>query len=374
MATVVNMHLHISNETPGKKYFPWQQTKLVCIEWAYGGRGPTKGKPPFTRDAMALFPRQGMRFADPEGKYTIQGMDWGGVDMATILPIDYDLSWGSHSDITIEEKHQHQAELANKFPGRFIPTGGPDPRRAGAVEIFERSVKEYGCKGLKLIPKNGYYPWEAEPYELFKKCLDLGLPVLICTQGAGVGGGYNRARFADPVHLSDVTGDFPDMKIVNLHAGSPHYNYFEMSVHVAEGNSNCSIVMDLWLAYATGQERTMTPYGFPPGVEPNEETIVLMLAKARDVLGSHRIMWGTDEHLGPATTKENAWPTGGPAVKWLKRLPATGKKYGKVFTQQEVDEILGGNALRIMGVKPAPEWEMPEKYGYSVRIPRPKYS
>ena len=107
MGLVINNHMHINNEVPGKKYFPWQQTWLVCMRWAYE-ETPTKGIPSpsgFDRDPHALYPRQGLRFADPEGTHTIEAMDEGGIDMSVILrrqprrrrpaSIDYDFSWGS---------------------------------------------------------------------------------------------------------------------------------------------------------------------------------------------------------------------------------------------------------------------------------------
>ena len=46
MGLVINNHMHMNNEVPGKKYFPWQQTWLVCMEWAYGGRSANGGRPP----------------------------------------------------------------------------------------------------------------------------------------------------------------------------------------------------------------------------------------------------------------------------------------------------------------------------------------
>ena len=97
MGLTIDNHMHINNEVPGKKYFPWQQTWLVCMRWAYNGSGyyggtPDGGRPPFDRDPNALYPRQGLRFADPEGTYTIAAMDEGGIDMSVILPIDYDFS------------------------------------------------------------------------------------------------------------------------------------------------------------------------------------------------------------------------------------------------------------------------------------------
>ena len=99
MGLVINNHMHMNNEVPGKKYFPWQQTWLVCMEWAYGGRSANRGRPPYDRDPNSLYPRQGLRFADPEGTYTIAAMDEGVIDVSAILPIDYDF-WASYRVLT----------------------------------------------------------------------------------------------------------------------------------------------------------------------------------------------------------------------------------------------------------------------------------
>ena len=369
MGIVIDNHRHINSEVPGRKYFPWQQTWLVCMEWAYGGRNPQKGLPPYERDPHALYPRQGLRFADPEGTHTIAAMDKGGIDMCVILPIDYDFSWGSQSDIQIEEKHEHQAEMVKKYPGRFVSFGGPDPRRAGAKEIFKRAVTQHGAKGLKLIPKNGYYPWQEECYELFDVCMEYGLPMYSCTEPNT--GGYNRGRFTDPIHLLDVVGDYPDMPLTVLHAGNPLFDAFEKSLFVASGNANTSIQLDYWLKPAAGVEEAMgSPiFGLPLGNNVlNEEVAVMMLARARDIIGAHKITWGIDGHFGPRM-RASGWKI----APWLKGLIKTAAKYDQKFTQEEVDLILGENVSRTLGLKEYPEWERPAKYGYTRRVPRPRY-
>ena len=375
MGLTINNHMHINNEAPGKKYFPWQQTWLVSMQWAYNGsfsyygRTPNTGLPPFDRDPNALYPRQGLRFADPEGTYTIAAMDEGGIDVSVILPIDYDFSWGSQAEMSIEEKHEHQAQMVAKYPGRFVHFGGPDPRRAGAKEIFKRSITEHGAKGLKIIPKNGYYPWQEECYELYDVCMEYGVAMSSCTEPNT--GGYNRGRFADPLHLLDVVGDYPDMPLTLLHAGNPLYDYFEKSLFVASGNHNTSIELDYWLAPASGMvEAAHAPiFGLPLGSTVlNEETAVLMLARARDILGAHKISWGIDGHFGPRMQA-----TGWKIAPWLKGLVKTAAKYGQTFTQEEVDLILGENVARTLGIKEYPEWERPAKYGYTRRVPRPRY-
>ena len=374
MGLAINNHMHINCEVPGKKYFPWQQTWLICMQWAYNGGGyygrtPGAGGPPFDKDPSALYPRQGLRFADPEGTHTLAAMDEGGIDMSVILPIDYDFSRGSHSDIQIEEKHEHQARMVEKYPGRFVHFGGPDPRRPGAKEIFKRAITQHGAKGLKIIPKNGYYPWQEECYELYDVCVEYGVPVYCCTEPES--GGYNRGRFSDPLDLLDVIGDFPDMPLTVLHAGNPLYEYFEKSLFVASGNPNTSIEMNYWLKPAAGVAEAMNAqvYGLPLGNNQlTEEVGVMMLARARDILGANKITWGIDGYFGPRMSA-----TGWKIAPWLKGLVKTAAKYNQTFTQEKVDLILGENVARTLGIKQYPEWEKPAKYGYTKRVPRPRY-
>ena len=374
MGIVIDNHIHINNEVPGRKYFPWQQTWLVCMEWAYGGRSPQKGVPPYDRDPNALYARQGLRFADPDGTYTIAAYDRGGIDMGVILPIDYDMSWGSQSDIQIEEKHEHQAQMVAKHPGRFVHFGGPDPRRAGSKEIFKRSITEHGAKGLKIVPKMGYYPWQEECYELYDVCIEYGVPMYTCTEPNT--GGYNRGRFSDPLHVVDVVGDFPDMLVTLLHAGNPLYDYFEKSLFVASGNPNTSIELNYWLKAAGGVAEVKTGprggadvFGLPPGQnELTDELTMLLLTRARDILGAHKITWGIDGHFGPQMKN-----SGEKVAPWLKNLVKNAAKFGHKFTQEETDMILGENVARTLGIKEHPEWEKKAKYGYTRRTPQPRY-
>ena len=160
--------------------------------------------------------------SDPDGTYTIANMDDQGVDAAIVLPVDYDLTFGEESPLSIDEKHQHLGELQKKYPGRIIAMAGPDPRRTNALELFKRGINEYGLQGLKLIPSNGYYPWDPRISPLYEFCLDHDLPVLSCTQMSS-GGGYRYARFSQPLQLNDVLCDFPVATIV--HCNSPSFSH-----------------------------------------------------------------------------------------------------------------------------------------------------
>ena len=358
----------MSSEVPGKRYFPWRQTRHVAMNWAYGGLAPRHGQPPFERRADALIEKQGLRIADPTGEYTIKDMDEAGVDAAVLLPIDYDFSWGSPSDITIEEKHRHLSEMQEKHPGRFVALAGPDPRRPGVVEIFERAIEEHKLQGLKLIPKAGYYAWDERIFPLYERCLDYELPVAICTQPDG--GGYNRDRFAQPVHLSDVVAEYPDLKLVVLHAGAPLYHWLEESINAVARNTNAVISLDMWI-------RGFSPApAMIPSFATDEEAVIRIIHRVREVMGAHRIMWGTDSHHGPASNGKDLFgrATGygeTEMVRWLKKLPENAAKYGITFTQEETDLILGDNAGRVFGIDEYPEWRRAENYRQRRRLPSP---
>ncbi len=367
MAHVVDTHKHMINQTDGKQYFPWQQMWHQALNWAYGAHAPNRGQPPFERDPSRLAPIMMDRLNDPAGEWTTKDMDDAGVTSSIALPIDYDFSWGSASDITIEEKHQYLARMQEKYPGRYYGLAGPDPRRPGAVEIFNRGITEHKLNGLKMIPKMGFYVWDEKCYQLFDRCLEYDVPAFVCTQPEG--GGYNRMRFTDPIHLDDVVGDYPDMKLVALHAGAPLYDFFEHALLVCARGNNSYISLDMWL---WGFE--MLVPNFIPNIMTDEEAIVRLLARARDVMGIHKIMWGSDTFSGPRVHGKNLFgrATGFgilELVDWLKRLPETAAKYGKQFTKEEVDMLLGDNAARVVGFQSAPEWERPHKYQYSRRMP-----
>jgi predicted TIM-barrel fold metal-dependent hydrolase len=66
----------------------------------------------------------------------------------------------------------------------------------------------------------------------------------------------------------------------------------------------------------------------------------------RDVVGAHRILFGTDEpSLIPGDFElTKRW------VQLFKNLPEGAKKYGVDFSQEETELILYGNAERIFKI------------------------
>lgn len=371
MANIVNAHQHISNATEARHYLPARQTWHYCMDWAYAGGWSRdyEGKvPPYQRDPERLLQEAELRIADPNGNWTLAEMDDAGVDTSILVPIDSDFSWGSSSDISIEEKHEHIAGLQRTYPGRLYGLAGPDPRRPGADQIVDRALGDLGLHGLKVTPKAGYYPWDERAYRLYQLCLESDVPVAICTGPDG--GGQNRDRFAQPIHVTDVVADYPDLSIVLLHGGAPFYHWLEESICVAGRGINVSLELDYWIAGFHPVPNLL------PDLVSDEETVVILLSRVRDILGAHRIMWGSDTFAGPGnkgnTVFGSAYGFGlGTVVTWLRNLPEVAARYGKVFTDDEVDSILGENARREFRLAEVPNWVRPHQFGLARPSPMP---
>ena len=111
------------------------------------------------------------------GEKLIAEMDDAGVDRSVTFVPDYALRLGD-GIFSPHGENLIQVELMRKYPDRIIPFFGIDPRRLGAGESFERAVKEWGVKGLKLHPAVGYFPHDRAAYPLYQTCVDHGLPVI----------------------------------------------------------------------------------------------------------------------------------------------------------------------------------------------------
>ena len=198
--------------------------------------------------------------------------------------------------------------------------------------------------------------------------MDNDLPVLSCTQ-FNSGGGYRYARFSQPLQLNDVLCDFPDLKMVLLHAGHAKLDWFEESILVAMNNPNVYIQIDVWVQ-GTGIPRDPRTSLFPLNAFNAEETIVTMLARAKYALGAHRILFGTDTESGPAFQGDNSVRGFGykNLIDWWRKLPQTAAKYGFSFTDEEIGMILDTNAKRLFKLEATPpDLEVRGKYDSLVK-------
>ena len=357
MATVIDAHKHLITGTPGNEYLSPHYRMDRVFGWAYSGsQWALDG---YDRDPMDLYPRMEARVADPDGSATIAAMDKGGVDASVLIHSDFGPSRGDSAPKSVEEAHQDFANLQKKYPGRLYAFAGPDVRRPGALELVEKAITEWDARGLKVMPQFGYYPSDRILYPFYQLCLEHDLPVAICTNYESA---YSRAIFNDPIHITSLVADFPDLNVIIFHSGYPFDHWFQVSVQIARSAYNVYLEFAGWNTGGGGKRPDLT-----------EEQRVRMLGYARDMVGAHKMIMGTDmQHSNSAWGERRLIRYERDLEEW-RDLPAIAKKYGVAFSQEEVDLMMGLNIGRLIHVVDMPKYNK-RKYGWSVTTPPPRLS
>lgn len=235
------------------------------------------------------------RMMTPES--LVRMLDENGVDYAVALG-------GLNSVTTGMIPNEYVAELC-ATTGRLIPFCNINPGLVSEpVRELERCVRELGARGLKLYPTyQFFYPNEQRLYPLYEKAQELGIPVMFHT-GSSVFRG-SRLKYGDPLFLDDVATDFPGLNIVQAHGGRGFW--YDRAFFLAHVHPNVYLEIS----------------GLPP---QNLLTYFPQLPKL-----SYKVIFGSD------------WP--GPSIRrnieTIRCLP---------FTTEQLDQILGGTAARLLGL------------------------
>jgi len=258
---------------------------------------------------------------DPKGEALINDMESNGIDKTVLLPMDYWILFGEPKG-SIEVQLKAYADLQNRHPDKIIAFTTVDPRRPDAVDIVERSIKEWGLKGLNLYPQTGYFMNEPNTYRVLEKVSEFNLPVT-CHTGQ-LGAAPLRAKYGDPIYLDDVVQDFPDLKVT---AGHMAFGWHEQLFYLAGLRYNLLTDVSAWQDVA----------------KANYVKFCQVLRHALDRLGPQRILFGTDNPFVAAlmSTKDYA--------DMIKDLPQNAPD-GITFTEAEVNGILGDNAATILSL------------------------
>jgi predicted TIM-barrel fold metal-dependent hydrolase len=260
-------------------------------------------------------------FWDPTGDRLIKAMDDAQIDKSVILPLDYGLGLGE-AKISIDAQNKIYAEIASKYPQRIIPFAGIDPRRNNAVKRFEKYIKEWGMKGLKIHPTVGYYPDDKICYPIYQKAQELGVPVL---SHSGPIITPLRSKYAQPIHFDDPLIDFPNLQFIAAHLG---FCWWTELAAIAGTKGNMAADLSGW--QLTAREHyaafSQTLRGF------------------MDAAGSENLLFGTDNPAYRSMVPDKDW------IQLIKDLPHKAPE-GIGFTQEEVEAILGGNAQKLLNLQ-----------------------
>ena len=257
-------------------------------------------------------------FNDIDGDKLVQRMDEAGIDVSVLLNMDY--VEGGMDDSVILYQHEECARIVARHPERFIAFAGIDPRRPGAPSLLRRCIEEFDMKGLKWHPDMGYYPNSKESYEVLKVLNEFELPLL--THCSPLGG--TRAKYAQPIHLDDVAIDFPNINIVAAHSGMMWWHDW---VALAQFQPRLSGDLAMWQCIAESKPKIFRRH----------------LREILDVIGHEQILFASDGPFSEPYISNKRW------VDMIKDLTVEDSD-GIVFSQEEVDAILGGNAARILKI------------------------
>lgn len=290
------------------------------------------------RDVEEILPRVGSGVYDPDGTQMIADMEELGIDASVIMIMDwgmpYVLDGQEDAPIPIEEINQRILSLREKYPNKVYGFCGVDPRRKGAVALFERAVTEWGAVGLKVYPPMGYYANDAIMYPLYQKAMELGVPALIHSGGSM----FNmKSKYSIPEPIEEVALDFPDLKVIlghtNLQGRFESGSYWR-GIQIGGGPMNIYLDLCDWQVTGALLERNIADFWH-------------VLDVARNTVGAHRLLWGTDLPMrGSGFELTRQW------VDMFKNLRERGAEYGVDFTPEEVDLICHGNAERLLGIPP----------------------
>jgi predicted TIM-barrel fold metal-dependent hydrolase len=252
---------------------------------------------------------------------SIKEMDEAGVDKTVIL-----------NSCAIPNEHIYETYL-KPYPGRFIGFTGSSPvvRDANGLsnnsfnqknwEDTRRSISELGFKGMKLLPAYEHYSAvDPRVYPFYALAADLNVPIIMHMAGTPVR--FVALQHARPIDADRVLFDFPTLRFNLPHMGWPWEDEL-LAMMVRSPN----LYTDISQIGETGLKRTAK-----------------CLITARDFGVLSRVMFGTDPLCRPIKMYIDFIKNG------INKVAA--EQGERPFTEDEINGILGGTALKFLGLNP----------------------
>ena len=304
----IDIHAHLFwPESASKHYWGWMANLEVETD-------PTKTME-FVKEKILP------TYWDPDGEILLKRMDKAGIDKSVILALDFYIEPFKDTPLTIEEYNKHLSDVVKKHPDRFIYFCGLDPLRPNAAELLEKFYNEYGARGLKLYPTNGWNMDDKIAYPLYERCAAWGIPIL---PHVGPEPAPFKGEHTHPSYLEQPMKDFPNLVFIAAHLGLEYWRDL-----ISLGQKYPNIMADI----SFHQPNAVNKHGLFSHI----------LRRFLDEFGADRILLGTDNPAGESILTSDKW------VEMIKNLPNNPPEE-KQFTEAEVAAILDGNARRVLSL------------------------
>ncbi len=258
---------------------------------------------------------------DPDGDRMIEAMDESGVDLTLICYVDNSAN-PIRAAALVQRGNKALGEVARRHEGRVMALAGVDPRRPEAPDMMKQCFEEFGVRGLKYHPDNGYDPSSPESYKVLEVVMENKGILLTHT---GLLDPPARPIFSDPRLLSDLGVDFLELKIIAAHMGAVDWRPWAA---LAAFQPNLHGDMAMWDALALG----------------NYKLFCRELRDILDLAGPTKVLFGTDNPIFNTVNPTKDY------IRLIKDLPEKAPD-GITFTEEEVTGILGGNAASMLGLE-----------------------
>jgi predicted TIM-barrel fold metal-dependent hydrolase len=224
------------------------------------------GIPADRNEVLDLYHR---KLQDPLCDELAAEMKAAGIQGSVLLIPDFTYSMGCQ--LTIEEIFLRHCTILERHPGSFVVFGGVDPRwgRDGVV-LFERSVVEFGFRGLKVYPPCGFNPSDPMMDPFYELCDTYTLPVVVHIGPTSPALSFDTSH---PFLLDGACRKFPRVTFILAHGA---VSFVEESVMMCAFRPN--VYLDLSAIQGTFRQGGM--YG-----------------SLRDLLSrriNHKIIFGSD--------------------------------------------------------------------------------
>lgn len=303
---VIDAHAHIAHEDFIPRSFVDGSIDNLLV--AMTARGMALPRSKITR----MYEK---KMQDPLCDTLVAEMDEAGITTSILLAADFSYILRD-SRLTVEECLRRHFEVKKRHGARLEVFGGIDPRWGkDGVDLFERSLRDWGFRGLKLYPPCGFSPSDPALDPFYELCDAYGVPALVHIGPTSPALGFATTA---PFLLDEAARRFPRVKFILAHGA---VSFTEECAMLCNFRPN--VYLDL-----SAFQGAICPGGGPAAVKA---------CVSRGI--NHKILFGTD------------WP--------VFRMQADQKTFVEAVTtpegplaavpERDRDLILCGNAERILG-------------------------
>ncbi|MFL6336276.1 MAG: amidohydrolase family protein [Pyrinomonadaceae bacterium] len=257
---IIDAHCHIASEDYIPRSFVSGAVSNMVAALTAQGVGVTSEK------VEGMYRK---KLGDPLCDALVAEMAESGVSKSILLVPDFTYTL-KDCRLTIEESFRGHREVLARHPGKFEVFGGVDPRWGqDGVTLFERSLAEFGFRGLKVYPPCGFSPSDPMMFPFYELCDTYRVPALVHTGPTSPALAFDTS---DPFMLDEAARRFPRVNFILAHGG---VNFMNESVMMCAYRPN--IYLD-----TSGYQTTLCLNGGG----------ALRAVVARRV--NHKVLFGTD--------------------------------------------------------------------------------